>query len=381
MAWIEKIRLKSTCKFRAVEWFWDVSRCRERKVPGPLCVTRREAKKHARLLEAQKLAGRGVPAGQLRVGQYFATWLPMHAGTARLKRSTLKRNTDILQQFVAAFGNARLDRLQPEGITSYFLGLYERGRSASTALRHYAVLHKALSDAVRDGKLNANPLDRVPRPKKSTRKRVPWTREQAEKFLTEAWHTSRHYVLYLLALNTGLRQGELIGLHWAEVDLDRSRLFVRYCATRTGGTLDKDNTPKTADSEAPITLQPKVVATLRKLREYQEEERERLGAAYENNDLVFCQRNGQYLHGGNLTRRDFYQIIKRADIPRITFHDLRHTHLSLLDEAGAPIAVIRDRARHSSASQTLSYTHARLEMQRTAADLVVLGPEEEKESE
>ncbi len=177
-----------------------------------------------------------------------------------------------------------------------------------------------------------------------------WDEEQVRLFLTEAKRSSRYYALYLTAILTGMRQGELAGLTWQGVDLTLGVASVQQTFYRLGGQ-QLFKAPKTAASKRAVALPPAVVEVLRGLRADQEENQRILGTDYHDHGLVFCQPNGNPLHMNNVVRRDFRRVLElpsvKADLrekdvleealpkgpPRIRFHDLRHAHASYLARA------------------------------------------------
>lgn len=163
-------------------------------------------------------------------------------------------------------------------------------------------------------------------------------------------------------VTTGVRQGELLGLRWKDVDLERGRVLVRGTmqATRDGLRIAETKThgSPTCPASCPSGR-----------RAAQAEERLRVGAAWEDNDLLFANEVGRTIAAGNLLRRSFEPLLKRAGLPRIRFHDLRHTNATLLLEQGIHPKIVSERLGHTRISTTLDlYSHVTPAMQRQAAD-------------
>jgi len=197
-----------------------------------------------------------------------------------------------------------------------------------------------------------------------------WDEEQVRLFLAEARRSSTNYVLYLMAVLTGMRRGELLGLRWQDLDLTLGMASVRQTFIRLGKR-QIFREPKSATSRRTVALPEVLVGELRQLRNRQIERRTLLGTEYEDHDLVFCQPNGKPLHAHNLVRRDFRGIIKRVGLPRIRFHDLRHSHATHMLRQGVNPKVVQERLGHSSPAFTLSiYSHVLPGMQEEAARLV-----------
>jgi len=190
-----------------------------------------------------------------------------------------------------------LTMLTPPAIQGYFtrklLGVkndqgkwFERPLSSTTVRHHAMLLHKALQTAVRQGVLVQNPADRVDLPRNSEVKPQVLDEEQTRVFLGEARRSSQHYRFYLAALTTGMRAGELMGLRWKDVDLATGTASVQQTFYRLGRQL-LFGKPKSEKSRRIVVLPPILVEELRRLREEQTEARGKLGAVYENLDLVF----------------------------------------------------------------------------------------------
>ncbi|HET9110690.1 MAG TPA: site-specific integrase, partial [Ktedonobacterales bacterium] len=176
--------------------------------------------------------------------------------------------------------------------------------------------------------------------------------------------------LYVLALSTGMRQGELLGLRWREVDLDRATARVTATLQKTGARLELA-APKTHRSKRQIALTPSAVSVLHAHRARQAEERLRAGAAWADWDLVFCNQVGGPLQKGNVLVKDFVPLLKRAGVRRVRFHDLRHTAATLLLGRGVPVKVVSELLGHASIAITLDvYAHVLPDMQAQAAEVM-----------
>jgi integrase len=191
--------------------------------------------------------------------------------------------------------------------------------------------------------------------------------EQARALLETA-EGDRLEALYVLALSTGMRQGELLGLRWRNVDLDGGSLQVRATLQRTrdGFTFSE---PKTARSCRQVTLTKQAVEALRGHRSRQVEERLQMGGAWEDNGLVFANEVGRPIEAGNLIRRSFHPLLERAGLPKGRFHDLRHTAATLALGKGVHPKIVAEMLGHSQIAVTLDlYSHVTPTMQRQAAD-------------
>lgn len=196
--------------------------------------------------------------------------------------------------------------------------------------------------------------------------------------------SSPHYRLYLAALLTGARQGELLGLRWQDVDLTYGVASIQQTFYRLGRQL-LFNEPKSAKARRTIALLPTLVEELRRQREDQKENRRLLGPDYNDYGLVFCQPNGLPLHGHNVTQMDLQRVLalkglrgelRAKGIPeeslpkglrRLRFHDLRHSHATLMLQQGEHPKVVSERLGHAGVGITLdTYSHVLPGMQEQA---------------
>lgn len=193
----------------------------------------------------------------------------------------------------------------------------------------------------------------------------PLTAAEARQFL-DAARADRLHALYELALRTGLRKGELLGLHWEDLDLTTGTASIRHSLqrTRTGGLTHLPT--KTRASERRIALPTECLHSLKKQQERQDKERETAGSAWQDSSLVFTTPTGRPLDPANLTRR-FRSFLNRAGLRRILFHGLRHSTATLLLELGVDLVVIKELLGHAHIGVTAGvYAHVRLRLQRQA---------------
>jgi integrase len=151
----------------------------------------------------------------------------------------------------------------------------------------------------------------------------------------------RLFALWRLAATTGMRRGELLGLRWQDVDLDAQRVAVRQTLTTVNHHIVFGE-PKSARSKRSIAIDVDTVAALRRWRTHQSEERLLLGAAWSDTGLVFTREDGVLVHPDTMSYL-FERHVRSAGVPRIRFHDLRHTQASLALQAGVPAKVVSER--------------------------------------
>lgn len=243
-----------------------------------------------------------------------------------------------------------------------------RGLSAKTVHNVHLTLRKALGDAVEDRLLTSNPAERAHRLSSDRRDMRTWSAEELAVFL-EVVRGDRYFGLWRLAATSGMRRGELLGLRWSDVDIEGAVLRVQQQRVR-GAEGVSFGAPKTATSRRSIPLDPATIAALRVHRRAQREERLAFGPGYQEHDLVFARPDGSPLDPDTVSQ-SFDRHQRRARLPRIRFHDLRHTHATLALAVGVHPKVVQERLGHSSITVTLdTYSHAVPAMQAEAASRI-----------
>jgi integrase len=231
----------------------------------------------------------------------------------------------------------------------------ESGSSPRTVQYIHTTLRKALKDAVSDGLIPRNVADGIKAPRPKKKEINPLSPEQARAFLAAA-HGDRFEALYVLALHCGLREGELLGLKWDDVDLESGMLRVRRTLSepRTGYVFEP---PKNGKGRS-IKLTRAATEALRGHLGRQLEEIDGSGDDYQDRGLVFPSRRGTPMNAKNLTARSFKPLLKRSGLPNIRLHDLRHTCASLMLCEGVHIKLVQELLGHATISITLdTYSH------------------------
>lgn len=229
-------------------------------------------------------------------------------------------------------------------------------------------LRQALKAGVAWRRLSWNPATQVPMPQVLPSPMAPWTAAELSAFLATA-EGDRFHPIFVLLVSTGMRRGEVLGLRWADVDLDAGRLAVRHTIGRVGGKVMAGE-PKTAKSKRSIALDPATVAVLRRHRIAQLEERLAWGGLHQDRDLAFALEDGAPVHPEAIGRA-LRRIAKAAGVRPVRTHDLRHGWATAALEAGVHPKVVSDRLGHSKVSVTLDvYSHVAPAVEEEAARLV-----------
>jgi len=320
--------------------------------------------------------GMWVDPGVTTLGEFLADWLA--AMETNVLDTTFRAYEQSMRNWVVPrLGSVRLAEVTPMHLRSLQTELLRDGRvdgKGGLAPRSVAscrrVLSQALKDAVRWGLLIRNPMDAVDPPRVVDAEMVTWSDTQARAFL-DAVAGDRLYAMWVLFLTTGVRRGELAGLRWDDVELDRATMaIVRNRVSAGRGKAVSTHQPKTRRGRRNVALDVTSVDVLRSHRTAQLEEHLRLGPAWVDSGYVFCGADGAPLHPDTITAT-FQAIIRDLDVPRIRLHDLRHTSATLALKAGIHPKVVSERLGHATVSITLDlYSHVLDGMQAEAAEQI-----------
>ena len=254
-------------------------------------------------------------------------------------------------------------------IDKFYLKLEKLGKSSSTILCIHKVLHVALEFAVQRRMILYNPASHAIPPRKIKREMQFFTPEEVHVFLKRA-SQSRFEMVYYLAIKTGIRQSELLGLKWIDVNYDQSSLYVRRQLRflhKGGFTFDE---PKSRRSIRTVQIGRQTKAKLQEHQTYVNHLSELAGAKWKENNLVFPTRVGTPISQANMNR-DFKQILADCNLKNIRFHDLRHTAASIMINAGVPVIQVSHMLGHSMVSITLdTYSHLIPSMHTDTADQI-----------
>ena len=305
----------------------------------------------------------------MTLAAFMAQWL--EAVRPPLRASTWRRYEQYARlHALPALGRLRLDEVGAAQLYRLYAERISAGCSPTSVRHLHRFLHLVFAHAVRWGEIVHNPVDRVDPPRTARHVFRTLTAEQAQAMLA-ALHGDRLRALYVLALTTGMRQGELFALRWADVDLPRRRLAVRGTLYRGRGGGWTIGDPKTVRSHRQVALAPFAVRALEAHRLLLAEERALAGDRWEDNDLVFPNRVGRPLSSQNFLRRHFRPLLQRLGLPPMRFHDLRHTAATLLLAAGVHPKVVSELLGHTSVGVTIDlYSHVTPVMHESAVQLL-----------
>jgi integrase len=314
----------------------------------------------------EKQLGLSRSRQRVTTGQALTQWLDQVA-KPRVRPSTFERYRGLVEQhLIPSLGSIPLEKLTPRQVQS-MLNAKAAGGMKPRGVHHLrAVLRTALNQAVRWGDVPRNVAALTDSPRVEAHAITFLDAAQAGQLLGAAAN-ERLRALYAVALALGLRQGEALGLRWQDVDLETRQLQVRHALQRIDGRLQLVE-PKTVRSRRTITMPAAVVNALRDHRRTQLEEQLLDGSKWRDGGFVFASPHGLPLDGTVVTHQ-FQRLLKRAGLPRLRFHDLRHSCASLLLAQGVSARMVMETLGHSNISTTMDiYSHVMPSLRQDAAD-------------
>jgi integrase len=335
--------------------------------------TQRECREWIRATVEKIRGGLTFDGTQVTLGQFIENWLNGKEISRRPRTVFLYRQ--LTQQYILpALGHMKLQDIQPAHLKQLYVMKRDEGRGARTIQLIHSLLFSVLKQAMKEGILSRNPAEAVDRPRVEQAEFQILTEAQARQFLI-AVTGSEFEALFYLALTTSMRQGELLGLKWSDLDWEKGTLLVQRQLQQVENKGYAFVPPKTKAGRRDIKIGDASLNQLASHRERQKEAKAVAGKRWQENNLIFPTTIGTPLDNHRVTR-EFKSILEKAGLPNIRFHDLRHTSISLLLEMGTPVNTVQRRAGHSKASVTTDiYGHATARGQEQAAqtieDLVV----------
>jgi len=308
--------------------------------------------------------GTYTPPSKLTVSDLLRNWLQGYVKTNCSPR-TLDSYTAIIERhLISAIGHYQLRQLTAQVIQAYYAKSCDR-LSARTVYHQHRVLSQALKYGVRQGYLGRNPCELVDPPSPSGKLMHTLDPREAS-ILLEAAEGSYHYPVIYTALSTGLRQAELLGLSWRDIDLGviPSISVNRVLYKRRGVCEFRE--PKTSRSRRLVSMTPPLAEFLREYRRHRKSLYHELGKELTLDDLVFASAEGKPFDPGVLSH-NFARLVKRAGLQNVRFHDLRHTFASLALRQGIHPKIVSEALGHASVGFTMDiYSHIIQGMQAEA---------------
>jgi integrase len=306
---------------------------------------------------------------KITVSEYFEMWF-------KERKSSVERTTYNNQlAFYTIYIAPRMASLKMHEVSSIFLQNYVNDLlefttlKASTIRKLFDVLKVAFKKAVKIKIIKENPAYLVDLPKIKYEEMQVWDIHQVNLFLEKGLtvkRPSQYLTAYLLAILTGCRQGEILGLRWKDIDFENKRIYIRQTLSHDGKELR--NVTKTKASVRSISIPDTLIKQLNKERKTCNGNKLKYGSVYEDNDLVICTKHGRPVQSTNLIR-GFKKDVKKVGLPVIRFHDLRHTHATMLISQNINPKIISERLGHARIGITLDiYSHVLPSMQQEVAN-------------
>lgn len=300
--------------------------------------------------------------------EYLSSWLEDKSMTLRPKTAHQYMGL-VSYHILPSMGHLKLCHLNIRLVEKYYSQLIMNGVGVRTIRIINNILHSSLNKAVKYGLIPHNPTQGANLPIYYHNEMKIFNLDQVHKFLIAA-KSSRYYAFYFLALTTGMRLGELLGLKWGDIDWNAQMIHIQRQKQYIPGQGYILLEPKTKAGKRTIKIGEKTVEVLRLHREYQEGIKNIAGEKWIDLDLVFTCSIGTPGDASNI-RIDFNRIINKAKLPRIRIHDLRHTAASLFLNYKVPIIVVTNILGHSKPSVTLDiYSHVFSDMQGEAVKVM-----------
>jgi integrase len=353
--------------------------------------TKKDAERYRTKVERARDLGESIEPTRETVGAFLDRWLES-AAKPRVRARTYRDYKGIVDRYLRpALGAVPLGRLSPMEIQAYYVAMMApapegMGLSSRTVRYTHAVFRSALSQAVKWELIPRNPALMVELPRQRRAEMRVLDQEQVRRFLEAArcrptdperqkherdrtGERNRWYALFYLMISTGIRPGEALALRWTDVDGDRITVRRGVDEDPEQGWVFDD--PKSRRGTRSVTLPPTAVQVLEAHRAAQMREKEKAGASYEDQGLVFATAHGTPERRKNIDQRHFKPLLRLAGLPEMRFYDLRHTHATLLLSAGEHVKIVSERLGHASVAFTLDiYSHVLPHMQAGTAEKV-----------
>jgi integrase len=342
--------------------------------------TKKEAEKACAELITQIENGGYKEPSKVSLGDFILEYMENHV-KHQIRTSTFSKQMVIVRNHILPdLGYFPLVKLTPMVIQKFYNDKLKDGYTPSYIRGIHAILSKTLKTAAEWEYIPKNIAPLVKPPRIPGRDIQTWSREEVNHFL-ELVEKRRFYIAYVLAIYTGMRKGEILALRWQDCNLEEGWLSVRQTLYKVEGKLVFQE-PKTRSSRRTISIPGTAVTVLRKHRVQQNQHRLLLGEGYQDQDLVVCNGTGNPVDPGDINR-DMKYIIRKHQLTPLSFHDLRHTHATLLLQLGEHPKVVSERLGHANVGITLdTYSHVLPDMQKSLAqnfDLSMRGESKKKE--
>ena len=377
------IRKKTVCKGDKEYEYWEArytvgfdpgtGKQVQKSVSGK---TQKEVAQKLKELTAALDAGTYIAPSKVTVGQWLDVWQQDYLVNVRPSTVTSYEAT-IRNHIKPKIGALRLESLTTHDIQEFYNSLRtpsenRKALSAKTIKNIHGILHHALQQAMLNNYIRTNPSNSCVIPRATKKKVKPLNEYQIADFL-KAIKGHKYESMFLVALFTGIRQGEVCGLQWECVDFDDGTILIdkqlqSLRATTRGDSEKYTLVPTKNGKERTITAAPYVMELLWKTKQSQNANRKLWGNAFQENDLVFTDELGNRITPQALYRA-FKIIVTESGMPMVRFHDLRHSYAVISLKSGDDVKTVQENLGHATAAFTLdTYGHVTEKMKKDSAN-------------
>ncbi|TFB14161.1 site-specific integrase [Filobacillus milosensis] len=298
-------------------------------------------------------------------GDFVEKWFET-SYTRSVEETTAESRRYLLNNHILThFRHKSINEITTFDIDCFYADKLDEDYSPSYIRQMHNMLNKSFDQAVRWSLIKINPVMNANPPKIITKEKLTWSVEQVNLFRSLIINLNFE-MAYILTIFTGMRRGEVLGLKWEDVDLTKGKISIKRSLSFVKGKGLIFKAPKTAKSKRQISISDYLISLLKK-QKYKQERQIKKDSSYNENNLVVCSEIGKPVDPSNLLRQ-FSRLIKKAELPKISFHDLRHTHATILMQQGENPKVVSERLGHSRVGITLDlYSHVNDDLQERAA--------------
>ncbi|MFB1100848.1 tyrosine-type recombinase/integrase [Terribacillus sp. JSM ZJ617] len=330
--------------------------------------TKKDAEKYAAQVQHEINMDTFIVDSGMKLKEYLEKWVELYC-KRKLRDTTIKSYQRAIDfRILPVIGEKQLSQLTPPYLQVFVNGLVDEGLSPRYVEYISGILYGALDKAVEWDLMRKNPMSRVDVPRARRSQKVTWSVEEVNTFLTVGKFVDIDYATAIeICLDTGVRRGELLAIKWDDIDWENQTIRIDESLVYDDEGF-RFGTTKNESSKRSIKCTSTAFESLRKHRVRQNEMKIYFGNQYKDHNLVFCREDGQPIYPRTLTTI-FNRMIKKANVPKIRIHDIRHTHATLFLESGGTMKELQQRLGHASMGTTSDvYAHVTEKMKKRSTE-------------
>lgn len=362
----EPIQNKETKKWEFIFDYYEKGKRKQIRRRG--FKTKREANDMLITLQKEVQDNEYIGTNKTTVGAFIQKWLETER-KFECEATTHYNNTLYLKNhIIPRIGDLQLQKLDAQKCQDFVNDMHEEGYARNSIDRVVTMIKIAFDRAVVYKVLKENYMRKVKLPKMIKKEMSVWSSEQLNTFL-QFTKNKRHYCAYALALFTGMRQGEILGLRWKDIDFKKKIISINQTVVRYGTEIKQG--AKTKSGVRTISIPNQLIEILLEQQKKSDDLKKELGTDFSDKDLViFNLRNGGVVFPVNLSN-SYRRDVKASGLPHIPFHGMRHTHATMLIKKNVNVKLISERLGHSKIGITLdTYSHVTPNMQQELAEQI-----------